>query len=44
MASGGGSFTGTVTLKGLKLTSGTDYGSSFPTSGLSAGRLFFKKV
>ena len=44
MGTAGGSFTGTVTLKGIKLTSGTDYGTSYPTSGLAAGRLFFKKV
>lgn len=39
----GGTMTGYLTTKGLKLTSGTDYGTSLPAAG-NAGRVFFKKV
>jgi hypothetical protein len=39
----GGAMTGYITTKGIKLTSGVDYGSSLPAGG-TAGRLFFKKV
>lgn len=39
----GGTMTGTVTLKGIKLTSGVDYGTTLPSAG-TAGRIFFKKV
>lgn len=41
LPSSGGKLTGAVTMKGMHLTSGVDYGDSFPTSGLTEGRLFF---
>lgn len=43
MALAGGTFTGPVTFHRMILTS-QDYGTSLPTSNLSTGRLFFKKV
>lgn len=39
----GGVMTGGLTIKGLVLTSGTDYGTTLPAAG-TAGKLFFKKV
>ena len=36
----GGIMTGAVTMKGIKLTSGTDYGDTLPTSP-AVGQLFF---
>ena len=36
----GGTMTGAVTMKGIKLTSGTDYGSALPSSP-AVGTLFF---
>ena len=43
MPKSGGTFTGVVTTKGIKLTSGTDYGTALPSSA-PAGQIFFKKV
>ena len=41
----GGAFTGKVTMKGIKLTSGTDYGTDkSKVSSPVAGQLFFEKV
>ena len=39
----GGAMTGMLTTKGIKLTSGTDYGANLPAAG-NKGRLFFKVV
>lgn len=39
----GGTMTGAVKVKGIVLTSGTDYGTSLPSAG-TAGKLFFVKV
>lgn len=39
-----GEWSGWSTSKGIVLTSGIDYGTSFPTTNLKVGRLFFKKV
>lgn len=39
----GGKMTGAVTMKGITLTSGVDYGTSLPSTG-TTGRLFFKVV
>lgn len=39
----GDAMTGTLTLKGIKLTPGVDYGDTLPAAG-TPGRLFFKKV
>ncbi len=39
----GGTMTGQLKVKGLVLTSGTDYGTTLPAAG-TAGRIFFKKV
>jgi hypothetical protein len=39
----GGTMTGQLKVKGLVLTSGTDYGTTLPTAG-TPGRIFFKKV
>lgn len=39
----GGTMTGAITTKGIILTSGTDYGTSLPSSA-PAGKLFFLKV
>lgn len=39
----GGAMTGAVTMKGIILTSGVDYGDSLPST-VTAGKLFFKKV
>lgn len=39
----GGTLTGQTKLNGIVLTSGVDYGTSFP-SNATAGKLFFKKV
>lgn len=39
----GGTMTGQMKVKGLVLTSGTDYGTTLPTAG-TPGRIFFKKV
>lgn len=36
----GGAMTGALTMKGIKLTSGTDYGSTLPSSP-AVGQLFF---
>ena len=36
----GGAMTGVLTTKGIKLTSGTDYGNKLPTSP-AVGQLFF---
>ena len=39
----GGTMTGTITTKGIKLTSGTDFGSSLPSS-LQSNQLFFQTL
>lgn len=39
----GGTMTGAITTKGIKLTSGTDYGSSLPSS-LQSNQLFFQTL
>lgn len=39
----GGTMTGAITMKGIKLTSGTDYGSSLPSS-LQSNQLFFQTL
>jgi hypothetical protein len=39
----GGSLTNTLTVKGVVLTEGVDYGTSLPAAG-TEGRIFFKKV
>ena len=39
----GGTMTGTITTKGIKLTSGTDFGSSLP-SNLQSNQLFFQTL
>lgn len=39
----GGTMTGTLTTKGIKLTSGTDYGSTLPSSP-ATGQLFFQTI
>lgn len=39
----GGTMTGAITTKGIKLTSGTDFGSSLP-SGLQSNQLFFQTL
>jgi hypothetical protein len=39
----GGTMTGQLKVKGLVLTSGTDYGTTLPAAG-TPGRIFFKKV
>ena len=39
----GGTLTGTITTKGIKLTSGTDFGSSLPSS-LGSNQLFFQTL
>ena len=39
----GGTMTGAVTTKGIKLTSGTDFGSSLPSS-LQSNQLFFQTL
>lgn len=39
----GGTMTGTITTKGIKLTSGTDFGSSLPSS-LRSNQLFFQTL
>ena len=39
----GGKMTGAITLKGIYLTEGVDYGTSFPTD-VAKGKLFLKKV
>lgn len=45
MATSGGTFTGAVTTKGIKLTSGVDYGTDkSKVSSPVAGQLFFEKV
>lgn len=36
----GGTMTGAVTMKGMYLTRGVDFGSEWPVEGLSDGRLF----
>lgn len=43
IAKSGGKMTGALTLKGVYLTEGVDYGSSFPSSA-PKGKLFFYKV
>ena len=37
----GGTMTGALTIKGMYLTGGVDYGDTFPVEGLTDGRLFF---
>ena len=44
MPSAGGTFSGMVTFNGIVLKKNRDYGTSFPTTDLVEGRLFFKKV
>lgn len=44
VSSSGGALTGRLTLRQIVLTDEVDYGSTFPTSDLTTGRLFFKKV
>lgn len=39
----GGTMTGTITTKGIKLTSGTDFGSSLPSS-MQSNQLFFQTL
>lgn len=39
----GGTMTGAITIKGIKLTSGTDFGSSLPSS-LQSNQLFFQTL
>ena len=43
MPKSGGAFTNTIPTNGISLTSGTDYGTSLPSSA-PAGKIFFKKV
>jgi hypothetical protein len=40
----GDSMKGALTLKGVVLTEGVDYGDDFPTTGLVKGRRFLKRV
>lgn len=43
LSTSGGTMTGAITTKGIKLTSGTDFGSSLP-SGLQSNQLFFQTL
>lgn len=43
LSTAGGTMTGAITTKGIKLTSGTDFGSSLPSS-LQSNQLFFQTL